>query len=389
MKAKTLLILLVGGAMSTLALVPAAEESPADPRLEKVYADWQKRRERIKTVRYRVTGEHTRPKGTFTDPYTGQPLGPDEPPHDITWPKSMMLLLDFTTNRHRLEVEEQPYSRAQGGFMPKRTTTTVFDSNDLRTSGLRPDGAPTNLKAPNDVVVKGNMRGNGFNSEFWPFFLGHGIVALTTEQHILPGRLSVAPRQDTFHVHGEGNFANRPCLVLRSKTWEYGNVGFDELWVDPAHDSAVLRQVAYVNAKIATDIQIDYEETKGGWLPQSWTISHAEDDRVFSLEKMHVDELDVDPAVSDADFHGDEKPGDVVMQRSVPGSPDQITAPKPGPDKMFHVGQDGAWNEIVGGAEVNPRRFYYMWGGGALLLLASTGLAYALVRWRRKRRRAL
>ena len=46
-------------------------EPPPDPRLEKVFADWQNRRERIKTIRYRTSGEHVRPKGSYTDPITG------------------------------------------------------------------------------------------------------------------------------------------------------------------------------------------------------------------------------------------------------------------------------------------------------------------------------
>jgi hypothetical protein len=366
---------------------PTPAEQPTDPRLDKIFADWQKRRERIKTVRYLCSGEFTWPRGSFSDPYTGKAFDPEEPPHDITSPKSIMLLLDFTTNRHRLEVEDQPYSRTQKQFLPKRTTTTVFDDNDLRTFGLQPNGSPTNLKVPNDVVVKGNMRGNPFNSEFWPFFLGHGIVALTAEQHILPGRLSVIPQKDTFHLQGEGNFANRPCLVLRSKTWEYGTVGFDELWVDTSRDSAVLRQVTYVNDKIGMDMQIDYQETKAGWLSQSWTISNAHNGQVFSFERMHVDALDVDPAISDADFRDDVKPGDVVMQRSISGSPDQITAPKPGPSQMYHVSQDGSWNEVVDGVEVAPNRAYYIWAIGLILPLALAGVGYFLWRWRPKRNR--
>ena len=73
-----------------------------------------------------------------------------------------------------------------------------------------------------------------FPSEYWPFFLGHGIVALTTEGHILPGRLTIAPNQTVYHVHGEGVCADRPCLVLRTQAWANLNTGFDELWVDPA-----------------------------------------------------------------------------------------------------------------------------------------------------------
>jgi hypothetical protein len=381
-----LLVLWVCAATVGLALLGAAADPPPDPRLEKVLMDWRNRRERVKTVRYCTSGETIIPKGTARNASTGQLLGPDEPPHDIVCPKSVTLLLDFTTNRHRLDVEEQFYSASHRQLMPKRVTTTVFDSNDLRTSGLRPEGAPENLKAPNDLVVKGNMRGSPFTSDYWPFFLGHGIVPLTTEQHILPGRLAVAPQKETFHIHGEGVLDNRSCLVLRSKTWDYGNVGFDELWVDPARESAVVREAAYVNGTIYTDIQVDYQETREGWLPHGWTISTSLDGRlVSSVQRMQVDELDIDPAISDADFHADIKPGDIVMQASVPGSPDQITAPKPDPAKMYHVSPDGSWHELIGGAEARPLWVYFIWGGVILLLIV--GGACALVLWRRRYRR--
>jgi hypothetical protein len=367
MKSKPLMMLVACAATAALLFVRSTAAEPApDLRLDKILADWQQRRERIKTIRYRTSGKHIRPKGSFTDPYTGKPLGQDAPPHDITWPKSITLLLDFTTNRHRLEEDEQPYGLTQGEFLPRRVTTTVFASKELWTSLLRPAGAPANSKSPDVYVVSGNMRGQAFRSVYWPFFLGHGIVALTTQQHILPGRLAGPLEEDIYHVHGEGVFANRPCLVLRTGTWEYGTTGFDELWVDPERESAVLRQVAYVNDKVSMDIQIDYQETRGGWLPHSWTISDAYGDgRVFSIDQMQVDELAIDPAVTDADFHVDVKADQIVQRLSVPGSPDQITQPHPTPGPVFHVGVDGSWNEVVGSKERRTLWPYYLGGGGS------------------------
>jgi hypothetical protein len=360
-------------------------DEPTDPRLERIFADWQNRRERIKRVRYRVSGEHVLPKGSFGDPNTGQPLGPDSPPHDISWPKIVVLLLDFTTNRHRLEEEEQPYGQTHGQFLPKRVSTTVFDSKELWTQLNRPAGVRPDPKTPDVYEVSGNMRGQAFGSDYWPLFVGHGIVPLTTLGHVLPGRLLVTPEKDVYHIHGEGVYASRACVVLRTEAYEFGNkVGLDELWVDIGRESAILRQVAHSNDKIVTDIQIEYQDSRAGSLPQRWSITHAHTDgQVFSIERMHVDDLEIEPPVRDADFHVDVKPDMIVQQISIPGSPDQVTMPQPTLGRLFRVGSNGSWNEIVGGVEQNARWPIYL-VGAVILLLAGAGAAVVL--WRRRRR---
>lgn len=384
MKARTILTLAACAAMVVLVFVrSAAAEPPPDPRLDKIFADWQTRRERIKTVRYRASGEHTWPKGTFTDPYTGASLGLDAPPHDISWPKSIVLLLDFTTSRHRLEVDEQPYSQPQGKFIPEHVTT-VFDSKELWTLSLRPAGVPAELNNPDVDVVSGNMRALAFTSEYWPFFLGHGVVGLTTQQHILPGRLGVAPKKDVYHVEGEGNYADRACVVLRTEAQEAGTVIWDELWVDPGRESAVLRQAAYANDKMVMDIQIAYQETRGGWLPQSWTISHSSGGQIFSLERMHIDELEIDPPVSDTDFRVDIKPGMIVQRVTYPGSPDQIISPDPNPRRPeFRVDQNGVWKAVNG---PEPRSLWLIYlGVGVPTLVLAAGVT-CVIWWRRRKR---
>lgn len=228
------------------------------------------------------------------------------------------------------------------------------------------------------------MRGLAFTPEDWPFFLGHGIVGLITAQHILPGRLNSAPKKDVYHVKGEGNFANRACLVLRTEPQEFNQVLWDELWVDPGRESAVLRQTSYENGKILTDIQIEYQETAGGWLPQSWTMSAASNGKVFSLERRRVDELQIDPVVSDADFRLDLKPGMIVQRTSFPGDPDQIFLPRPDPlPPKLRVDQNGVMN-VINGPE--PKSLWPLYlGAAATILVLVAGAAGAL--WRRKSKR--
>ncbi len=97
---------------------------------------------------------------------------------------------------------------------------------------------------------------------------------------------------------------------------------------------------------------------------------------------MHVDELEIDPAVSDADFRLDVKPGMIVRRTSFPGSPDQMFSPNPDPDHpLMRVNPDGSLS-VFNGPE--PRSLWplYLAVGVAILLLAGIG---STVWWRRSK----
>src|SRR5258708_7506382 len=73
-----------------------------DPRLEKVRADWKKRREAIKTVRYTVDGKMTTYKAAIDAAPTAAGLAPIK--EDVSQPAAeYTLLLDFVNNKHRLQ----------------------------------------------------------------------------------------------------------------------------------------------------------------------------------------------------------------------------------------------------------------------------------------------
>ena len=385
MSARTALVLTACTAALLLGS-PARAQQP-DPRLDKIFADWQNRRERIKTIRYHASGERVWPKGSFGDPLTERPLGPDSPPTDISCPMSVTMLLDFTTNRHRLVLDEVTYSQDQRQFLPRSVTTIVFDSKELTAQTSWPDGKPANDTNPDVTIASGNMRSCGFTVEYWPLFLGHGIIALMTEHHILPGRLTKPNEKEIYHVQGEGVYAGRPCVVLRTEAVEYSSVGYDELWVDPARESAVVRQLYYDEDKPVMDIQVDYQQTAKGWLPRGWTeIYPRKNGQTVWVLRMHVDDVEIDPPVKDADFRVDVKPGMLVQRLNYPGSPDQIVGVAPDSERLYRVGPGGEWNEIVHGVEQKAQWPSYLWAG--LIVLAAGFGAAALLWWRSKRRRA-
>ena len=149
-----------------------------------------------------------------------------------------------------------------------------------------------------------------------------------------------------------------------------------------------MRQVCYVNEAIFTDIQIDYQQTAGGWLPQSWTVAHAHpDNQIASIDRMAgVDQLDIDLAATDADFHIDVKPGMIVQHSTVAGSPDEILNPKAAPGKLFKVEDGGSWKPISKSGELTSRWPFIAWAWGISVAVAAIGAAPAFW-WRRKRRR--
>ena len=92
-------------------------EERTDQRLEKVFADWQKRQKRIQTVRYRISGEHIVAKESMFDP-----LHPEVAalPRDVKLGIQRMMLLDFPKNRYRQEHDEEEYDSLGDNATPPR-----------------------------------------------------------------------------------------------------------------------------------------------------------------------------------------------------------------------------------------------------------------------------
>src|SRR5262249_30914361 len=155
------------------------------PEVRQVFAEWKKRHERGKTVRYRATGEMIFPKGCYTTDPEGKVLATPVPSRDVACPKNYSFLLDFTTDRFRLEREEHFY-RMQSDSIIRIGGVSAFDGKELQSMTPRERNSGRAADDPDVGIISGNLRGCGLISvsEYWPLFFAHGIIPTLTD-HIL------------------------------------------------------------------------------------------------------------------------------------------------------------------------------------------------------------
>jgi hypothetical protein len=377
---RRVLFLCLAGIGATFATGAPARAQAADDRLERILAAWQERQQAFKGIRYTVTGTHVRPKGSITDPMTGQPLPGPEPSKDITEPKEYKLLLDFSGKRFRLDLTEQLYSAAYRQLEP-RASTSVFDDHDLFT--LRPRSANSNASIPwegFDVMIGRNLNaakgtlGGTITASLGPLLCAHGLVPRWTRQPDFDMKLEAKD----FQVHGQGVQDGRACAVVRTVPHEtFFNTTFDEYWVDPERDGAILRYTIYQNEKPLVDEEVSWQATPQGWLPQRWTRTTWMQDRIDGVSRLEVVDFEADPAVTAADFRVSIEPGMDVRETTI-GNSGRVSD---GGTKVFRVRADGGWNEVVNGVEIPSRSWAPFYWGAAL-----AAVVLGLVLWHLRRR---
>lgn len=383
------------GCLLTIAGMLAASPVRAqagNEEVRRVIADWKKRQEAVERIRYVVVGRSIVPKGRGTDDVTGKPLVPPVPAQDIEQKQDSTLLLDFPKQRFRLEMNQLLFDWSERRLFP-RVSTTVFDGHSGATEMPREantSAVHTPALSDYDIYINRNesrYHPLGAVSAYYlsPLLLAHGLVSQFMEQTHF-GKL---PDPSEFIIHGRHIHAGRPCLVLRTLTERshHRETSFDEYWIDTARDSAVVRQSAYVNDKPLTDIEVTYQQTPHGWLPLRWTGTTRErGKRIINVTRLRVQEFIVDPPVADADFQPVVKPGMNILEDTYE-DPEKVEG-QPGPGytrKIYHVGPDGRWNEVVNGAEQKSKR--WLWYGVGIPLAAVSALLFWYARRRGRRSR--
>lgn len=316
---KTHLYLWLFGMFGVLISCGGGIAEDIDPRLKKILDDWQKRQNAFSSVRYEVRGEHHVPKGAynvFNRPIFGRTPrnGQDAPPQDYVGPVSLSILLDFEKGRHRSQLRVPQHNRDSGKFSPL-VKEDSFDGSVAKGAMPRDQNANIGSKQPEFYVVSGNMKYGEFRTDFYPIFFGHGRI-YTVFEPILPGKMRNKPDPDYLYVHGTGVQDGRTCLIVRTQTLRSGTTSFDEYWVDTERESAILRYFSYSGGKPTRDITIHYGKLSPGWLPERWRYQVFGGGGVFYSDNLHVERVDLAPAINESDFEMEINPGMIVEERT-------------------------------------------------------------------------
>jgi hypothetical protein len=275
-----------------------------------------------------------------------------------------------------------------------RLSIHVFDGKDMYTSLPREANnsavSPRGAADPDVMIYRLATSIRPLNG-----FVAHGLSPLLVAHGIIP-KFLVLPHfadkldPDDFFVHGQGIHAGRSCLVLRTfPVRSSAAVGapvqstFDEYWVDVQRDSAVLRQSAYTNTILRSDVDISYKETKAGWLPSHWTCTfrNPPNNQLIDVTKLRIAEYSIDPPKDAADFTIEITPGMNVRDSTFHESKTGVGFEH----HRFHIEPNGRWSELTNGVEQRLAWSWRAWSG--LLLTVSVALALALLVYRSTSRR--
>lgn len=375
-------------ALALLFSASAAGAQTSNKQLEAVLKDWSRRHQRFNTVRYTLAGERLVPKGIITLSAERKPLATPLPKEDATLPIRRSLMLDLRDKRFRLQVDESEYGR-QGPYPVRRTDT--YDGKEYRILSPKdpnPEATRSGI-APDAAIVTGDAARREFDLCHWPLFDSLGIVQSmhfrSTAAVLLP-----APDAELLTLHGTVVHQGRRCLVIRTHPKGGGKGFYEEYWVDPTRESAVVKHVL-INNKIAREeFLLDYRKQPGGWYLSGWTYTRREPGgkhRVSDFERMRVEKMTTDVPVTEGDFAIGLRPGMVVAKSDLTLSP----APRSGPEyqvkaqeltRLDDEGNPVRIDEQTG--EPLPQR--PPWGWVVLAVVGTGALTVCFILWRRKRR---
>lgn len=281
-----------------------------DERLDQVANDWRKRQQVAETIRYELEGELLRPKGALSPMKVAIEVADpnvDIPEEDRTAPYNILLLVDFAENRMRVEREREILN--SGPEFIKEYIIDLYNGEEFqrympldrneRIAELEEAGARMHFELTEITL----SAASGMLREFTerPIYWAHGMVPLPgpVEQLRQPVDLS------GYRIAGETLHEGQQCLILHSPTRFNGKL-YSEIWVDPAKDSAVVRFADIYDGQQDLIYLVDYKQTPHGWLPAEWSADEfggGQEHALLSHTEMRVANFEIDPAVTNADFH--------------------------------------------------------------------------------------
>lgn len=292
---------------------------------QNIIADFKLRQDRARTIRYGLRGQGLIAKGR----YSGEISLPPEkkrqvvPEKDFVYEKALTWTLDFENNKLRKEFKEQVFHLDVGDFVPSYGIY-IFDGNTTqrylpRESNSNKAYSPSQLSPELGLVKNGNTIEYSFADG--PVYWALGIMITTSELTGArgPENLRLPFNSRNFRFQGKRITENKECVVLRTVSPKNRPNDYDEFWIDPAQESAVLRMDAYLGGKLYSRVDVQYREQ--GDYPQSWTVANYNGKpHVETTDNLRVVELAVNPAIDPSEFEIPLRPGMIVRRADAKGS---------------------------------------------------------------------
>lgn len=299
----------------------ADEESEGRQVLNRIFADWAKRRERIDRVSYTVSGTRKWPRGGMTRdaidlPESDRTAENLDPPQTLTSEIKRQLRIDFTTGRHYFEwshfkynYDEQNLYRIHCNHMydGKQVYSQIFQ-NDDPSRGVNRNEPKADL-----LIYKGDVPSAVFDADLLPLLYGHGIVN-SGESRVRYGELRPAPDETVWSYVGDVYYRDIECVRIQLKNAKrYPN----EFWIAPEMESSILKVLISPDAPRGNFV-IDYQKTNHGWLVKSWTRTQVRtgDGTIQFVETLKVDDWSVPEEFDENTFRVEPQKGEVVIERS-------------------------------------------------------------------------
>jgi len=358
--------------------------------VKQVVEAWNQRFNAFQAIRFKAEGKTLFAKGSMTDDSPGsEPIFREGfPVQDEVKPVYVDLLFDLKSKRIRKDSQFEVVNVKKGGFFPQRWYF-VYDNNKLKRLQIQ-EGLPSYSDSPLDKFDRLMLCKSPSDPYFlmrtsYPFLFALGRIVFYDQIVDANSIFTQALLPAKFTYYQQGKIGSRECTILRSIPEHGKSARFDEFWVDLARQGAILRWQAYNKGKAYINLNIDYQQIQGYWLPASWKLDHYSSQpgvhQLFFSETSKMTEIMIDPVLKKEDFEIQLKHGMLVTdpEKSNPKSNNLLASVG-----TYQVGSDDATLVLVGESTyVQP-----WWNYLLLLIIAGsfTGIiAYVKKRWWKKK----
>jgi hypothetical protein len=285
--------------------------------VRKILADFQARQRYVKAIRYSAIGTFTVAQGV----HTGEPGGPDDaisPPQDVTCEVRRNWVLDFERGLIRKESWDPIWSPMKQRFLfgyqvamldgsrvrlyrPRELNATIEDPlhEDTRELLVYPKEQANRLWDISDIALQ----------------YAHG---LTTLDATWDTGLRGAPDESLFRVvvktHPREGSGFGGAVVRLHQPPDRGFPFTTDWCVDLDRDSAVVQVREYSGEVLRGSLELEYQKTAAGWLPQEWTSTILDGSGgLICSSSMEVVDYSIDPVLDLSEFTFTPRVGSVVL----------------------------------------------------------------------------